>query len=72
VLIPAANEPNLILNEAVAEDVAAGRFLIWSAREIDAAMALMTGLAAGEVARRAQETLSRYDALMRERAQLWQ
>jgi predicted ATP-dependent protease len=72
VLIPTANEPNLVLNEAIAEDVAAGRFQIWSAADIDAALALMTGIAAEEVARRAQETLGRYDALMRERAQLWQ
>jgi predicted ATP-dependent protease len=72
VLVPTANEPNLVLDERVAEDVAAGRFRIWSARELDEALALTTGLSADEVARRAQETLDRYDALMRERAQLWQ
>jgi predicted ATP-dependent protease len=72
VLLPAANEPNLVLDERVAEDVAAGRFHVWSVRDIDAALGLLGGLAPEEVARRAGETLERYDALMRERAQLWQ
>ena len=84
VLIPAANEPNLVLRDEVVEAVAKGRFHIWSMRNVDDALALLTGLdpgavgddgaaepAPGSVAARVQAKLDRYDALMRERALLW-
>lgn len=47
VLVPAANERNLVLRDEVAEAVAAGRFNIWSAVLIEDAIELLTGLAAG-------------------------
>jgi predicted ATP-dependent protease len=83
VLIPAANEPNLVLRDEVVEAVTAGRFHIWSMRDVDDALALLTGLdpgragddgaepAPGSVAARVQAKLDRYDELMRERAILW-
>ena len=72
VLLPVANEPSIVLGDAVAADVAAGKFHVWSMRNVDDALRLLTGLPSEEVHRRAAATLERYDGLMRERASLWQ
>ena len=47
VVIPRANEPNLVLRDEVAQAVAKGRFHIWSVRSIDEAAALFLGARAG-------------------------
>jgi len=47
VILPAANEVHLVLMPDVAEAVAAGQFHIWSARSVEDAIELMTGLPAG-------------------------
>ena len=49
VILPAANQGNLMLRDDVAEAVAAGKFHIWVAREVDEALELLTGMAPGEV-----------------------
>jgi lon-related putative ATP-dependent protease len=48
VIIPAANVQNLMLRHDVIEAVAAGRFAIWPVKTIDEAVALLTGVPAGE------------------------
>jgi predicted ATP-dependent protease len=78
VLIPRANERNLVLEEEVGEAVTAGRFHIWSMRDVDDALELLTGSdpgrpgevdtpPPGSVAARIQESLDRFDVIMRER-----
>ncbi len=47
VLIPRANEPNVVLRDEVAEAVADGRFHIWSADTVDEAIEHFTGVPAG-------------------------
>jgi len=47
VVVPRANERNLVLRDEMAADVAAGRFHIWSVETIDDAVALFTGLEPG-------------------------
>ena len=47
VAIPAANERNLVLRDEVAEAVAAGRFHVWSVRDVDEAVELLMGVPAG-------------------------
>ena len=48
VVIPATNLPNLMLADEVVEAARAGRFAIWAVATIDEALALLTGLPAGE------------------------
>jgi predicted ATP-dependent protease len=48
VIIPAANERNLMLSTEVVEAVSAGHFHVWSARNIDDGIELLTGVPAGE------------------------
>ncbi len=48
VLIPEANVRNLMLSREVLDDVQAGRFHVWSATDVDAGIALLSGRAAGE------------------------
>jgi predicted ATP-dependent protease len=48
VVLPAANERNLILRDDVAEAVEQGRFHLYSVETIDEAVELFTGQAAGE------------------------
>lgn len=78
VLVPHANETNILLREEIAEAVAQGLFHIWSMDDVDDALSLLTGLdpgrpdAAGRIppnsiAARIDETLARYDATLRER-----
>ena len=47
-VLPAANEVNLVLRDDVVDAVAAGRFHVWSIKTVDEALALFTGVAAGE------------------------
>ncbi len=47
VVLPAANVPDLNLSDAVAVDLEAGRFHLWSAETLDDALHLLTGLEAG-------------------------
>jgi lon-related putative ATP-dependent protease len=49
VLIPAANVQHLMLRKNVVEAVAAGNFRIYAVENVDQAIALLTGLPAGEV-----------------------
>ena len=48
IVVPASNEENLVLQDEVAEAVAAGKFHIWSIRRIEDAFPLFMGLEAGE------------------------
>ena len=48
VVIPAANKRNLVLKSDVLEAVAAGRFHIWTATEIDDALELLLETPAGQ------------------------
>jgi lon-related putative ATP-dependent protease len=48
VIIPAANLPQLMLRASVVEAVRQGNFHIWPVRTVDEALALLTGLEAGE------------------------
>jgi lon-related putative ATP-dependent protease len=49
VLIPATNVQHLMLRQDVVEAAAAGKFHIYAVADIDQAIALLTGLAAGEI-----------------------
>ena len=48
VLIPDANVKHLMLRQDVVEAVAGGHFRIWGIRDVDQAIELLTGVAAGE------------------------
>ncbi|MDZ7773500.1 MAG: AAA family ATPase [Balneolaceae bacterium] len=48
VIIPKANEKNLMLRSDVVEAVEEGRFHIWSIETLDEGMELLTGMTAGE------------------------
>ncbi|MEO8082991.1 MAG: AAA family ATPase [Ardenticatenales bacterium] len=48
VAIPAANLQHLMLRQDVIDAVAAGRFHVWTVDHVDAGIALLTGLPAGE------------------------
>ncbi|NOT41560.1 MAG: AAA family ATPase [Alphaproteobacteria bacterium] len=48
VMIPRANEQHLMLDRAIVEAVAAGKFHVFSVATIDEGIALLTGVAAGE------------------------
>lgn len=47
VMIPSANRRHLMRRDDVGEAVSAGRFHVWIASEVDAALELLTGLPAG-------------------------
>jgi len=47
-IIPAANVPNLMLDEEVIEAVQAGQFHVWAVRTIDEGIELLTGHPAGQ------------------------
>jgi len=77
VVIPRANEPNLVLRDEVAQAVAKGRFHIWSVRSIDEAAALFLGVRAGaanaagnypptSIYGRVAAELERFDSILRE------
>ena len=48
VIVPTTNLPHLMLRPDVVEAAAAGRFSVWAVRTVDEALALLTGLPAGE------------------------
>ncbi len=48
ILIPAANVPNLMLDEEVIDAVRAGQFHVWAVRSIDEGIELLTGRPAGQ------------------------
>jgi predicted ATP-dependent protease len=48
VLIPASNVQHLMLRQEVIDACAAGRFAVWPIRTVDEAIALLTGVAAGQ------------------------
>jgi lon-related putative ATP-dependent protease len=48
VVVPASNRPHIMLARRVREAVADGRFRIWAVERIDEAIALFTGMEAGE------------------------
>ncbi len=47
VIIPEANVRNLMLSNEVVDSVRAGRFHVWSARDVDEGIELLTGIPAG-------------------------
>ena len=47
-LIPESNVRNLMLSSDVVDSVRAGRFHVWSARDVDAGIELLTGIPAGQ------------------------
>lgn len=49
VIIPAANQKHLMLRSDVIEAVRAGRFSVYAIEHVDAALALLSGMPAGEV-----------------------
>ncbi len=58
VVIPAANAAHLVLREDVVEAVAQGRFAVHVVDTVDEAVALLTGLPAGDPARPAEDTVN--------------
>lgn len=48
VVIPAANVPNLMLDDKVVQAVREGQFHVWAVRTIDEGIELLTGLTAGQ------------------------
>jgi predicted ATP-dependent protease len=48
IIIPAANVPNLMLDEEVIEAIRAGQFHVWAVRTIDEGIELLTGYPAGQ------------------------
>jgi predicted ATP-dependent protease len=78
VLIPAANAAHLILGEEVAAAVAAGKFQLWTMRDVSDALELLTGLEPGRagpdgtfprgsVMAKVEATLDHFDRLLQER-----
>jgi len=55
VIIPASNVQHLMLREDVVDAVRGGRFQVWAITHVDQALALLTGLAAGE-----EDTMGNY------------
>ena len=47
VVLPAANEPNLVLDDAVAGAIEAGSFHLWSVGAVEDALEILTGVPAG-------------------------
>jgi predicted ATP-dependent protease len=78
VLIPAANAAHVILSEKVAAAVAAGKFQLWTMRDVSDALELLTSLDPGRagpdgafpqssVMARVEATLDHFDRLLQER-----
>ncbi len=60
VLIPHSNVENLMLREDVVEAVAQGKFAVYPVRNVDEAIALLTGLPAETVNARVEQKLSEF------------
>jgi predicted ATP-dependent protease len=78
VVIPAANAAHVILSEEVAAAVAAGKFNLWTMRDVHDALELLTGLdpgragtdgafPPGSVMAKVEATLDHFDRLLQER-----
>jgi predicted ATP-dependent protease len=78
VILPTANAVNLVLRDEVSDAVGAGQFHLYTVDRVEEAIALFTGMAAGEmdargtypddtVYGRVQAKLARFDATLRER-----
>lgn len=75
VVIPARNEPNLVLRDDVTDAIASGRFHLYSIESVDEAVELFMGTPVGDPADaddatvygRVIETLNAFDALLAER-----
>lgn len=63
VLIPAANARDLMLDDAVVADVRAGRFAVWTMRDVGAGLALLAGRPAREVLDAARARIERWQRL---------
>ncbi|MCG8544622.1 MAG: AAA family ATPase [Alphaproteobacteria bacterium] len=79
VVIPAANEANVILLDPLLADIEAGRFHVWSVKRIEDAIELFTGMKPGRqradgsyspdsVYGRVMQQLETFDEILRERA----
>jgi predicted ATP-dependent protease len=66
VLLPAGNARHLMLDEAVIEAVAQGRFQIWAVATVDEAMALVFGVPAAEVHDEVAARLARFAHIRQE------
>ncbi len=60
VIVPAANVPNLMLDDEVVDAVREGRFHVWAVRTVDEGIALLTGKPARTVHRLVAERLREY------------
>ncbi len=58
VLVPAANAAHLVLRDDVVEAVAQGRFAVHVVQTVDDAVALLTGLPAGDATRPSEDTVN--------------
>jgi predicted ATP-dependent protease len=67
VVIPASNQLNLVLNDAVCQAVAAGQFHIYAVKTVDEALTILTGVAAGELSRRGSYPKRSVNALTMQR-----
>ncbi len=75
VVLPARNEPNLILRDDVTEAIASGEFHLYSIEWVDEAVELFTGMPAGDPAEPSESTvygrviatLASFDALLADR-----
>jgi predicted ATP-dependent protease len=79
VIVPQANERNLLLRDDVAEAVRGGKFHVWSVATVDEAVALYTGMKTGEhdargnypagtVYGRVMKRLAEFDRILAKRA----
>jgi predicted ATP-dependent protease len=71
VIIPEANVRNLMLSAEVVSAVAAGRFHVWSARDVDAGIELLAGLPAGRRGRDGRFPAGSVHARVEDRLERW-
>lgn len=65
--VPVANEVNLTLHEGVAEQIAAGKFHLWSVATVEDVIELLTGMKVDEVYAKAKAKLEAFDKALTER-----
>jgi lon-related putative ATP-dependent protease len=66
VLLPASNQPNLMLSDDVVDAVRAGKFNIWTVETVDQALELLTGTPAETIHANVREKLSHYAEVVKE------
>ena len=66
VVIPRDNVKHLMLRQDVVEAVRKGEFTVYGVRQLDEAIALLTGIDAGSVNRKVEEQLLRYASLRKQ------